>query len=82
MPKNSQDPQFATKNDLKSEIHLVRKDLKGLEERIDIKLDKIANTLDGFVEVVDNLRIENEVGANQIHELRKRVTKLESAPAA
>lgn len=85
MPKKSQKPQVATKSDIK----LLKGDIQGLEKRmdekfnnVDVKLDKIANTLDGFVGTVDNLRIENEVGASQIHELRKRVTKLESAPAA
>jgi len=55
------------------------------QEKIEAKLDKIANTLDGFIGTVDNLRIENEVGANQIRDLRElssdyetRITKLES----
>ena len=55
------------------------------QKKLDVKLSRIENTLDGFVGTVDNLRIENEVGANQIRDLRElandhetRITKLES----
>lgn len=43
------------------------------QKRLDVKLSRIENTLDGFVGTVDNLRVENEVGANQISDLRERV---------
>lgn len=83
MQKKSQNPQFLTKRDIQDLAS--KKDLKILEDKLGEKLDKIANTLDGFVGTVDNLRIENEVGANQIKELRdradnheERITKLES----
>lgn len=55
--------------DLKGEMHVVHK-----------KLDKLQNTMDKFVGIVDDLRTENEVGTHQIKELDKRVTKLESSP--
>ena len=55
------------------------------QEDIKAMLDRLQNTLDGFVGTVDNLRIENEVGANQTRDLREladdhetRITKLES----
>lgn len=54
--------------DLKGEMHVVHK-----------KLDKLQNTMDKFVGIVDDLRTENEVGTHQIKELDKRVTKLESS---
>lgn len=87
--KNPQSSQAATKDDLKELKVEIKTDIKTLdgkidqvEERLGKKLDKIANTLDGFVGVVDNLRIENEVGSGQIEDLRKRVTKLESPQTA
>lgn len=84
MTKKSQNTQLATKRELKSEIALVRLDIKDvrldLEKKIDnfqealgAKLDKIANILDGFVGAVDDLRVENEVGTNQTRELAVKV---------
>lgn len=88
MPKKTSSIQVATKSDIK----LLKGDIQSLEKRmdeefknVDSKLDKIANTLDGFVGIVDNLRVENVVGSNQTRELREhvddheaRITKLES----
>lgn len=86
MPKKSQNSQFLTKRDIQDLAS--KKDLKVLEDKLGEKLDNIANTLDGFVGTVDNLRVENEVGANQIRDLRERaddhetrITKLESPSA-
>lgn len=81
MQKKTASVQVATKSDIKSLDKKIDDNQKILEK----KLDKIANTLDGFVGTVDNLRIENEVGANQIRDLREltdnhetRIAKLES----
>lgn len=77
-----------TEKSLRGEILKVEERAENIEEsqkRVETKLDKIGNTLDGFVGRVDNLAIDNEVGANQIHELRKnikdhetRITQLET----
>ena len=102
MPKKSDNSQVATKGDviavktgLETKIQRLDKKVQRFEEtmnirfrNVDTKLDKIASTLDGFVGGVDNLRIENEVGADQIRDLREkvgdhevRITKLESPSA-
>ncbi len=85
MATKLQNSNLATKADLKQVEEKLEGKINGLEQRIGEKLDKIANTLDGFVGRVDDLTIENEVGANQIKELRDktndhegRITKLES----
>jgi len=69
---------------LKVEVRV--ENIEESQKRVETKLDKIDNTLDGFVGRVDNLAIDNEVGANQIHEIRKniknhenRITQLETA---
>lgn len=53
---------------------------------VEVKIDRIMNQLDGFVGIVNNLTIDNEVGANQVRELdikaenhEKRIGKLESS---
>lgn len=53
--------------------------IDGVEERLSAKIDKVMNTLDGFVGIVDTLRTENEIGTHQMRELDIRVTKLESS---
>ena len=68
---------------LRQEILRVEERVENVETRlsrvetkvnsIDNKLDRIAVTLDGFVGRVDNLTTDNEVGANQIHELQKNM---------
>lgn len=78
-----------TEKNLRQEILRVEERVENLEEgqaRIEAKIDGIANTLDGFVGRVDDLTTDNEVGANQIHELREitknhetRISKLESS---
>ena len=87
MPKKSNNSQTATKSDiqrLESDIKRLEKstklDIKGLkhdfksfEERLGAKIDKIANTLDGFVGRVDDLTIENKVGVNQARELKVQI---------
>ena len=50
----------------------------GLEKRMDSKFDKLMNTLDGFVGRVDDLTTENVIGANQVKDHEKRISKLES----
>ncbi len=63
----------------------VEKKLGDKIDGIDVKLDRIATQLDGFVGRVDDLTNDNEIGADQVHELRetaknheKRIAKLES----
>ncbi len=53
------------------------KDLKSDNINLDSKLDKLQNTLDGFVGRVDDLSIDNEVGTHQTRELQIKVTDLE-----
>lgn len=60
----------------------LEKKIDGVQETLGAKLDKLQNTLDGFVGTVDELRTENEVGAHQIRELDARVTKLEPSSHA
>lgn len=62
---------IASKADLK-------KELDELETRLNKKLDKIINTLDGFVGVVDDLRTDNVVGTEHYRDHEKRISKLES----
>lgn len=80
--------KFATKIELKHVEKNLRGEILRVEEKVEelqegqqeIKttLVKLQNTLDGFVGTVETLRTENEVGAHQLRELDKRVTKLES----
>jgi len=61
---------------LRGEILKVEGKVEVLQEgQEDIKatLDRLQNTLDGFVGRVDNLTAENEVGANQTRDLRVQV---------
>ncbi|GEM_PF-3086143 len=81
MPKNPQNSLPATKSD----IQRLDEKIDGLENSLVHKLDKLQNTLDGFVGRVDDLTIENQVGTNQITELGEqveghegRITRLES----
>ena len=86
----------ATKTELKKTERVLRVEILRVEEkvenveesqkRVEVKLDKISDQLDGFVGRVDDLTNDNEIGADQIHELRKdvadhekRLTKLESS---
>ena len=83
--------KFATKVDfknLRSGLLKVESRVENLEEgqvRIETKLDRIENKMDGFVGVVDNLKKDNEVGADQyrehdvkIKDHEARITTLES----
>lgn len=90
---------YATKSDLnktvKSTERVLRAEILRVEERVEnveesqkrteVILNKISNQLDGFVGRVDDLTNDNEIGTDQIHELRKtakdhekRITKLET----
>lgn len=86
----------ATRSDLKrtksvlwQELLKVEGRLEGVEEGqkgLDLKLDRIQNTLDGFVGTVDDLRKENTAGADLIEEVEikvvdheKRIANLEAA---
>ena len=73
---------------IRSEMLKIEERVENLEDgqvRTEKKIDKISNQLDGFVGRVDDLTNDNEIGADQIHELRettkdhaKRIAKLES----
>lgn len=88
--------KFSTKTELKRVEKVVRSEILRVEERVEniedgqkrmeTTLNKISNQLDGFVGKVDNLTVDNEIGANQTHELRKdvdshekRIAKIESS---
>lgn len=95
MKNKTGNEQIATKKDIKelrTEILRVEVRVENIEEsqkRVEAKLDRIANTLDGFVGRVDDLTVENKVGCNQTRETRlqvdnheKRIRKLESSTHA
>ena len=66
---------------LRQEILKVEERAESIEEGqgdVRKKLEILQNTLDGFVGVVDNLRTDNVVGANQFRDHEKRISKLES----
>jgi wobble nucleotide-excising tRNase len=77
----------ATKNDiekLRTEMNkgVVKlearvEDIEEVQKRIDVKLDKLQNTLDKFVGIVDDLRTENSVGAYHTRELQLKILELE-----
>ncbi len=88
--------KFATKAELKKTERVLRTEILRVEEkveelqdgqkRVETTVNRMANQLDGFVGTVDDLRIDSQVGANQIHELREtvkdhetRITELESS---
>lgn len=88
--------KFATKTELKKTERILRTEILRVEEkveelqdgqkRVEATVNRMANQLDGFVGIVDDLRIDSQVGANQIHELREnvkdhetRITELESS---
>jgi len=100
MPKKSTKNNLATKADLnklasktdfknlRSELLKVESRVENLEEgqvRIETKLDRIENKLDGFAGGVEMLKQENSVGAKHTREFRvqvdnheARITTLES----
>lgn len=43
------------------------------QKRIEVTVNKTANTLDAFLGRLDNLEIDNKVGANQTRDLRVQV---------
>ncbi len=53
------------------------KEIKGDNKKMDAKLDRIINTLDGFVGRVDDLTVDNEVGTHQTRELQLKIDNLE-----
>jgi archaellum component FlaC len=84
--------KFATKSDilnLKAEIRELRVETKTYNKELDTKLDRLQNTLDGFVGRVDDLSVENEIGTHQtreiqlqVNDLEKRVKHIESSKTA
>lgn len=77
MTNKLQNSNFATKTDLQQLEKRLEEKIEGLEKNLGTKLDKIANTLDGFVGRVDDLTIDNQVGTNQIREIRDSVDEHE-----
>ena len=53
------------------------KEIKADGNRREDKLDRLQNTLDGFVGRVDDLSVDNEVGTHQTRELELKVESLE-----
>jgi hypothetical protein len=49
------------------------------QKRIEVKVDRVLNTLDAFVGRLETVGTANEVGTHQMCELDKRVTKLETS---
>src|SRR3990167_3418342 len=48
-----------------------QKRLEGKVDKMGSTIEKISNQLDGFVGRVDDLTNDNEIGTDQIHELRE-----------
>lgn len=72
--------KFATKSDiknLKAEIRELRVETKTYNKELDTKLDRLQNTLDGFVGRVDDLSVDNEIGTHHTRELQLKVNDLE-----
>ncbi len=76
--------KFATKSDIKNlkaeiraEIRELRVETKTYNKELDTKLDKLQNTLDGFVGRVDDLSVDNEIGTHHTREIQLKVNDLE-----
>ena len=76
-------------NELKEEIRELRTENRDNDQKHNTKLDRLQNTLDGFVGRVDDLSVDNEVGTHHTRELElkvesleKRVNQLESSKQA
>lgn len=57
----------------KADINNLRKEIRELRtdnQNLDSKIDKLQNTPDGFVGVVDDLRTDNTVGMHHTRELQ------------
>ncbi len=77
----------AVKTELKSDIKSLRQEILRVEEKVEkleedikefkidigAKLDRLQNTMDGFIGAVDDLRTDNTVGTHHTRELQKRV---------
>lgn len=71
-----------TERVLRQDILKVEERLEGVEEGqkgLDIKLDKIQNTLDGFVGAVEDLRKEDAAGELRLRDHEERIARLEQA---
>lgn len=89
MKDRSNNTKSASKSDvqelkkyIKTEIALVKLDMKDVEQSLDDKnrqyKDEILTGLDEIMKELETMRQENTVGSYQLEELRERVTKLES----
>jgi len=78
---------------LKSTERILRTEILRVEERVEETEEKLreeikesnrnlTTKIDGIAKGVDDLRTDNTVGADQIRDLRERVTKLESPQTA
>ena len=70
---------------LRAEILRVEERLERVEDKLSAKIDNVLTAVSNFAGRVENLETENEIGTDQIHELRettkdhaKRIAKLES----
>ena len=58
---------------LEERVEKLEEDIKNINQIMNIKLDRLQNTLDAFVGAIDDLRTDNTVGAHHTRELQKRV---------
>ena len=75
--------KLATKAELKSEIALVRLDMKDMEERLDEKnkgyRDEILTKMDGIAADLQAKREDDAAGAKILEDHEKRISALEAA---
>jgi hypothetical protein len=73
-----------TEKNLRAEMLRVEEKLDyridDVERKLDEKFDKVMTTLDGIAKGLEDLRLENSLGAEQYRDHEQRISKIESAP--